>query len=40
FFSDLDLAPFRGVGHFPHREAPEAAAEEIAAFFGRLMPER
>lgn len=32
-FADLDLAPFDGVGHFPHREAPDAAAEEIARFF-------
>jgi pimeloyl-ACP methyl ester carboxylesterase len=32
-FSDLDLAPFEGVGHFPHREAPDRAAAEIARFF-------
>ncbi|MCJ2132122.1 alpha/beta fold hydrolase [Methylobacterium sp. E-045] len=36
-FPDLDLAPFEGVGHFPHREAPVAAAAEIARFFGRSM---
>ncbi len=35
-FSDLDLAMFRGVGHFPHREAPDQAAKEIAGFFSRL----
>lgn len=35
-FSDLDLAPFPGVGHFPHREDPDRAASEIAGFFGRL----
>ncbi len=33
FFSDLDLAPFEGAGHFPHRERPDAAAEAIAGFF-------
>jgi len=32
-FSQLDLAPFEGVGHFPHREAPDRAAAEIARFF-------
>jgi pimeloyl-ACP methyl ester carboxylesterase len=35
-FSNLDLAMFDGVGHFPHREAPDRAAAEIAGFFGRL----
>jgi pimeloyl-ACP methyl ester carboxylesterase len=35
-FSDLDLAMFKGVGHFPHREAPDQAAAEIAGFFSRL----
>ncbi|AYO84498.1 alpha/beta fold hydrolase [Methylobacterium brachiatum] len=35
-FSDLDLAPFPGVGHFPHREDPDRAAAEIAGFFGRI----
>ncbi|MCJ2065801.1 alpha/beta hydrolase, partial [Methylobacterium sp. J-088] len=35
-FSDLDLAPCPGVGHFPKREEPERAAEEIAAFFERI----
>lgn len=35
-FSDLDLAPFEGVGHFPHREAPDRAAAEIARFFEGL----
>lgn len=32
-FSNLDLAMFPGVGHFPHREDPDHAAEEIARFF-------
>ncbi|MFY7963050.1 MAG: alpha/beta fold hydrolase [Elsteraceae bacterium] len=35
-FADLDLAPFPGVGHFPHREDPDRAAAEIAAFFNKL----
>jgi len=35
-FSNLDLAMFPGVGHFPHREDPDRAASEIAAFFARL----
>jgi pimeloyl-ACP methyl ester carboxylesterase len=35
-FSALDLAMFPDVGHFPHREDPDRAAAEIAAFFGRL----
>ena len=35
-FADLDLAPFPDVGHFPHREDPDRAAAEIAAFFGRV----
>jgi pimeloyl-ACP methyl ester carboxylesterase len=35
-FPDLDLAPFPGVGHFPHREDPDRAAEEIGGFFSRL----
>jgi pimeloyl-ACP methyl ester carboxylesterase len=32
-FSNLDLAMFDGVGHFPHREDPDRAAREIATFF-------
>lgn len=32
-FSNLDLAMFPGVGHFPHREYPDRASQEIAAFF-------
>ena len=32
-FSNLDLAMFAGVGHFPHREDPDRAASEIAGFF-------
>ena len=35
-FTDLDLAILPDVGHFPHREAPETAAHEIAAFFARI----
>ena len=35
-FAQLDLAPFPGAGHFPHVEAPDRAATEIAAFFTRL----
>ena len=35
-FSNLDLAMVPGVGHFPHREDPNGAAEAIAAFFSRL----
>jgi pimeloyl-ACP methyl ester carboxylesterase len=35
-FANLDLAMFPGVGHFPHREDPDRAAEEIATFFGFL----
>lgn len=35
-FVDLDLAPFPGVGHFPHREDADLAAQEIDAFFSRL----
>jgi pimeloyl-ACP methyl ester carboxylesterase len=34
-FSNLDLAAFEGVGHFPHREAPDRASEVIARFFER-----
>ena len=35
-FSNLDLAMFEGVGHFAHREDPDRAASEIAAFFKRI----
>ena len=35
-FSNLDLAMFDGVGHFAHREDPDRAASEIAAFFTRI----
>jgi pimeloyl-ACP methyl ester carboxylesterase len=35
-FTDLDLAPFPDVGHFPHREDPDRAAAEIARFFERV----
>ena len=33
FFTEPDLAPMAGCGHFPHREKPDAAAAEIARFF-------
>ncbi|MCJ2041392.1 alpha/beta hydrolase [Methylobacterium sp. J-059] len=36
YFSNLDLAPFPGAAHFPHREKPDAAAAEIARFFSDL----
>ena len=32
-FTDLDLAMFEGVGHYPHREDPDRAALEIGRFF-------
>ncbi|WJR78653.1 alpha/beta hydrolase [Bradyrhizobium sp. NP1] len=35
-FADLDLSMLAGVGHFPHREDPGRAAEEIARFFTRI----
>jgi pimeloyl-ACP methyl ester carboxylesterase len=35
-FANLDLAPFAGVGHFPHREDPDRAASEIGDFFRRI----
>jgi pimeloyl-ACP methyl ester carboxylesterase len=35
-FTRLDLAVFPDVGHFPHREDPDNAAREIAAFFQRV----
>ena len=35
-FTNLDLAMFPDVGHFPHREDPDRAASEIAAFFARI----
>ncbi|ERF80401.1 alpha/beta hydrolase [Bradyrhizobium viridifuturi] len=35
-FSNLDLAMFPDVGHFPHREDPDRAAAEIAGFFERI----
>ncbi|WP_315838073.1 alpha/beta hydrolase [Bradyrhizobium prioriisuperbiae] len=35
-FSNLDLARFADVGHFPHREAPDQAAAEIDHFFMRI----
>jgi len=35
-FKNLDLALFTGVGHFPHREAPDRAASEIDSFFERI----
>jgi pimeloyl-ACP methyl ester carboxylesterase len=35
-FTDLDCSMFAGVGHFPHREAPDQAALEIRRFFDRI----
>lgn len=35
-FVHLDLKMLPGVGHFPHREDPNLAAQEIAGFFGRI----
>ena len=35
-FTDLDLAPFSGVGHYPHREDPGRSVQEIDRFFSRL----
>jgi pimeloyl-ACP methyl ester carboxylesterase len=35
-FADPDVASFPGVGHFPHRENSDRAAQEIDAFFSRL----
>ncbi|WP_448040451.1 alpha/beta fold hydrolase [Bradyrhizobium liaoningense] len=35
-FTELDLAMFPDVGHFPHREDPDRAASEIAGFFQRV----
>jgi pimeloyl-ACP methyl ester carboxylesterase len=35
-FASLDLKMFPAVGHFPHREDPDRASEEIAAFFQRV----
>jgi hypothetical protein len=32
-FETLDLAPFSGVSHLPHREHPDRAADAIADFF-------
>ena len=35
-FTNLDLAMFEGVGHFPHMEDTDRATAEIARFFGGL----
>jgi pimeloyl-ACP methyl ester carboxylesterase len=35
YFTNLDFAPMAGLGHFPHKEDPERAAEAIRAFFER-----
>jgi pimeloyl-ACP methyl ester carboxylesterase len=37
-FTDLDFAPFTGLGHFPHREDPDRAAMEIDRFFRLRLP--
>ena len=36
-FRNLDLAMFKDVGHFPHREDPERAAHEIGKFYVNLL---
>jgi pimeloyl-ACP methyl ester carboxylesterase len=35
-FADLDLALLPDIGHYPHVEDPDLAAQEIDAFFSRL----
>jgi pimeloyl-ACP methyl ester carboxylesterase len=35
-FTKLDLALLPGVGHFPHKEDPDRAATQIAAFFAKI----
>jgi pimeloyl-ACP methyl ester carboxylesterase len=35
-FTNLDLALLPGVGHFPHKEDPDRAAAQIAAFFAKI----
>ncbi len=35
-FTNLDLALLPGVGHFPHKEDPDRAATQIAAFFAKI----
>jgi len=35
-FADLDFAVFPDVGHFPHMEDPDRAADEIGRFFDAL----
>jgi pimeloyl-ACP methyl ester carboxylesterase len=35
-FADLDFAQLPDVGHYPHREDPDRAAEEISSFFTRI----
>ncbi len=35
-FKQLDLQLFPDAGHFPHKEVPDQAAEEIARFFLKL----
>lgn len=37
-FSALDFALFPDAGHYPHRETPDRAAEQIARFFDRVWP--
>ncbi len=36
YFSDYELTPVSGAGHFVHYEKPEPANAEIARFFGSL----
>ena len=37
-FRDCNVALFRGVGHFPHREDPDRTAYEIATWFDGSEP--
>ena len=37
-FATLDFARFDDVGHFPHMEDPDRAADEIGRFFDALEP--
>lgn len=37
-FTDLEFSTMEGVGHFPHMEDPDRAAEAIGAFFEGLEP--
>jgi pimeloyl-ACP methyl ester carboxylesterase len=36
FFTDLELSIAEEAGHFVHYEMPDASAQEIRRFFGRV----